>query len=104
MMHLSLPMGCGHCAAFITDYFTLCQLGAIYHQKTSIICDKLLSVLCFFIYLLIIMHHCWFGFGLALVFARKEAYMMVSVMDFLRRHIMMSEVVKSCAGLVIGFG
>jgi hypothetical protein len=51
-------MGSGHCTASITDYFTLRQLGAKYHEKTSIICDKLLSVLCFFIYLLTIMHQC----------------------------------------------
>jgi len=41
---------------------------------------------------------------LALVQAKKEAYMMASVMAFLRRHIVMFGVVKFCVGLMIGFG
>ena len=42
-------------------------------------------MLCFFIYLLTIMHHCWSGFGAG----KKEAYVMESAMPFLRRHVVM---------------
>ena len=41
---------------------------------------------------------------MALVKAKKGAYMMTSAMAFPRRHIGMFGVVKFCAGLVIGFG
>ena len=103
-MRLSVPMGCNHCAASITDCFTLCQLGAKYHEKTSIICDKLLSVLCFFICLFAIIHHCRSGFDLASALAKKGAYMIASVMVSRCHHIVMSGVVRFCVGLSIGFG
>ena len=104
MARLSLPMGFGHCTASVTDHSVLCQLGAKYHEKTSIICDKLLLVLCFFIHLVTIMPQCWSSFGLALMHAKKEAYVMESVMTFLRRLIVMFGFVKFCVGLLIVSG
>ena len=103
-MRLSLPMGCGHCTESIADCCTLYQLGAKKHEKTSIIYDKLLLVLCFFIYLSTIIQHFWSGFGLALILAKKGVYVMAFVMVFLRCQIVMFVVVKFCAGLAIGFG
>ena len=103
-MRLSPPMGWGHYIASLADRFTLCQLGAKYHEKTRIIYDKLLSMLCFFINLIIIMPLCWSSFGLALMHAKKEAYVMASDMTSMRHHIVVFGVVKFCVRLVIVSG
>ena len=103
-MRFSSPMGCGHCTVSLIDWFTLYKPRAKYHEKTSIIFDKMLLVLCFFIYLVTIMHQCWSSFGLALMHAKKAAYVMASFLTFLRSHIVMFSGMKFCVGLVIVSG